>query len=98
VGLSGAAATHAGRRETAAQPTDVVCGSVLLGEPPEDRNIIWPSFTLPEEREALAANPLVTLHLSPPGFGHAVANLQPAKNLVSRLIHGALRDAAKLCL
>ncbi|HEX3366200.1 hypothetical protein [Phenylobacterium sp.] len=80
------------------QPTDVVCGSVLLGEPPDDREVIWPSFTLAEEREALAANPLVTLHPSPPGFGHAVAHFQPGKNLVNRLNHGALRAAAELCL
>jgi hypothetical protein len=80
------------------QPTDVVCGSILLGEPPENRNVPWPSFTLPEEREALVANPLVTLHPSPPGTGHAVASLQPGQNMVSRLNHGALREAANLCL
>ena len=80
------------------QPTDVFCGSILLGEPLEDRGALWPSFTLPEEREALAANPLVTLQPSPQGFGHAVANVQPGKNLVNRLNHGALREAAQLCL
>ena len=74
--------------------TDVLMGqSPLL---PERELKLWPSFTSDEDRAALAANPLVTMHEGPAGSGHSYGSIPPHDAHVKRLLHAALLDAAKL--
>jgi len=76
-------------------PTDVIVGQIPLLPPRATE--VWPSFTSQEDRAALTANPLVTLHEGPPGTGHSV-NADPGGDaLVKRTLHAALHAAAALC-
>jgi pimeloyl-ACP methyl ester carboxylesterase len=77
------------------QPTDVIVGGSPLE--PERELDFWPSFTSADDRAALRANPLVTLHEGPPDSGHGYGSAGPADLMVKRLLHAALREAAKLC-
>jgi hypothetical protein len=75
-------------------PTDVIVGQLPLL--PRRSTEIWPSFTSADDRAALAANPLVTLHEGPAGTGHSYGSVPPHDARVKKLLHAALRDAAKL--
>lgn len=74
--------------------TDVLMGQLPLL--PERELRLWPSFTSSEDRAALAANPLVTLHEGPAGTGHNYGSIPPHDAQVKKLLHAALLDAAKL--
>ena len=74
-------------------PTDVLVGGAALL--PERALGIWPSFTSAEDRAALRANPLVTMHEGPPNSGHGFGSEGSSDLYVKRLLHAALREAAK---
>jgi pimeloyl-ACP methyl ester carboxylesterase len=76
-------------------PSDVVVGQLPLL--PARSVEIWPSFTSEEDRAALTANPLVTLHVGPTGTGHNI-NADPAADAqIKRALHAALLAGAALC-
>jgi hypothetical protein len=77
------------------QPTDVIVGGAPL-EPLRALDF-WPSFTSADDRAALRANSLVTLYEGPPDSGHSYGSEGPSDLLVKRVLHAALREAAKLC-
>jgi hypothetical protein len=76
-------------------PTDVVMGGCALL--PERELDIWPSFTAADERAALRANPLVLMHEGPPDTGHGFGSDGSSDLYMKRVLHNALREAAKLC-
>lgn len=55
----------------------------------------WPSFTSVEDRETLAANPLVTIHHGPPDSGHWVDETPAGKALVRKILNQSLQAAAQ---
>lgn len=73
-------------------PVDVILGEQPLH--PERETNGWPSFTSVEDRESLAANPLVTFHMGPPGSGHWVDESEAGKALVKKTLRAALLGAA----
>lgn len=75
--------------------TDVVVGQVPLL--PERALDTWPSFTSAEDRAALAANPLVTLHEGPAGAGHSHGSGGASYETLKALLLAALQDAARFC-
>ena len=75
-----------------ATPTDVIMGQLPL-QPPR-RMIGWPSFTAQPDREALAANPLVTVYEGPAGSGHGLYDLPEGEVLVAGVVEAALLSAA----
>jgi hypothetical protein len=75
-------------------PTDVIVGQLPLL--PKRKVDIWPSFTSADDRAALTANPLVTLHEGPSGTGHSYGAVPPYDSQVKAVLYAALRDAAKL--
>lgn len=77
-------------------PTDVIVGGLALLPPRQLAT--WPSFTSQADREALAENPLVTIHEGPPDSGHGVTIGGPGAALQKRLLHAALHAAAELCV
>jgi hypothetical protein len=77
------------------RPTDVIVGGAPLK--PERAMNFWPSFTSAEDRAALRANPLVTLHEGPLNSGHGFGAEGPSDLMVKRLLHKALSEAAQLC-
>jgi hypothetical protein len=81
--------------ESITVPTDVMVGQLPLL--PERSVEIWPSFTSDEDRARLAANPLVTFHEGPVGTGHIHGSVEPSYGQTKKLIHAALREAARLC-
>ena len=76
-------------------PTDVIVGELPLL--PQRTLPVWPSFTSEADRQALASNPLVAMHVGPPGTGHGVTIDGLGAALKKRLAHVALRAAAELC-
>ncbi|MGZ6047520.1 MAG: alpha/beta hydrolase [Phenylobacterium sp.] len=78
-----------------AWPTDVMVGGAPL-EPERDMEF-WPSFTSAEDRAALRAHPMVNLYEGPPHRGHSFGAEGQADLILKRMIHAALREAAKLC-
>ena len=77
-------------------PTDVIVGGLPLLPP--RKLTAWPSFTSQADRQALADNPLVTIHEGPPQSGHAVTVEGAGAALQKRLLHAALHAAAELCV
>lgn len=77
------------------QPTDVVVGGEALE--PMRKLDFWPSFVSADDRAALHAHPLVTLHIGPPGTGHVFGSEAPGDEVVKTLLHAALHKAARLC-
>jgi hypothetical protein len=73
-------------------PVDVIVGDLPL-EPVREISG-WPSFTSAEDRQALAANPLVTMHAGPAGSGHQVSETPEGEAQVRDLLRRALLDAA----
>jgi hypothetical protein len=56
-------------------------------------DISTPPGGRPQDREALAANPLVTLHQGPEGVGHGVYDVPDGEALVAGAVEAALRAA-----
>jgi pimeloyl-ACP methyl ester carboxylesterase len=77
------------------KPTDVIVGGAPL-EPKREMDF-WPSFTSARDRAALRANPLVSLFEGPPDTGHSFGVEGEGDLLIKRMLHAALREAAKLC-
>ena len=75
-------------------PTDVVRGATALMPPRELE--IWPSFTSADDRAALAANPLVTMHEGPPDSGHGFGSSGAGDLEIRQILYNALLEAAKL--
>ena len=76
------------------KPTQVVVGGASLE--PKRQMDFWPSFTSAQDRAALRANPLVTLVKGPPDTGHDFGAEGESDLMIKRMLHGALREAAKL--
>jgi hypothetical protein len=77
------------------KPTDVIVGGAPLE--PMRKMDFWPSFTSAQDRAALRANPLVSLFEGPPDTGHGFGAEGESDLLIKRMLHAALREAAKLC-
>lgn len=76
-------------------PTDVLVGQLPLL--PQRTLNTWPSFTSEQDRQRLAANPLVTFHEGPPGTGHGFGSVPPGDEKLEQVVHAALRHASRLC-
>ena len=72
-------------------------GDLLAGLLLDGFKTRWPSLTSPEDRAALAANPLVTVH-GFAGHGHAVGASPAGAERIHRLAHAALLEASRLCV
>lgn len=72
-------------------PTDVIVGR----EPLEPQRSCegWPSLTSAEDRAAMAAHPLVTVHEGPPGSGHYLQGTPEGEAQVKAVLLQALRAA-----
>ncbi|MGZ6040085.1 MAG: alpha/beta hydrolase [Phenylobacterium sp.] len=79
-------------RDGLSAPTDVIVADLPLE--PVRQMVGWPSFTSLEDREALAKNPLVTLHRGPAGSGHQVSDTPEGEAQIRDLLRRALLEAA----
>ena len=72
-------------------PVDAVLAKAPLE--PERNYDGWPSLTSADDRAAMAANPLFTLHEGPPGSGHYLQGWPAGEALIKDVLHQALRKA-----
>ncbi|MBS0362999.1 MAG: alpha/beta hydrolase [Proteobacteria bacterium] len=93
-GLKGDAVTDRDHRHLVREmklPVDAILGREPLE--PERAYDGWPSLTSAEDRAAMAANPLFTLHEGPPGSGHYLQGSPEGEALIKDVLHKALKAA-----